>query len=576
MSGNFESKSDAQLVEASRSDDPEPFAEIVRRYQVIVCSIALSIVRDVPQSEDVGQEVFLIAWKKLGELNNASRLKPWLAQITRNCAKASLRGKSATETNIEAPDTVFRPTKTPEQSAMSREERLLVAQTLDQLPELFREPLILFYRQDQSVAEVADTLELTPSAVKQRLARGRELLREEIMITIERSLRKSIPAAAFTFAVVNALPALTKTAAAATAASGAAASAAGATKLSATAKSAGVAAKTATATGVGGAVGGSLIGLGGAFIGVATAWLTARYQSERKIYVHYFIATTVAAIIFSVPFIAIRFGWKPWETFGGHGRMVAAQLSWMALFFAFMGGSSIAMQRALKSIGEKAKRENEPELPKSSLSLWMDRWEGRRFTSRTQLLGAPILHIAFSDPSHLYREKASARFTARGWIALGDHARGPLLAIGHTAIAPVAFGTLAMGIVSFGVAGIGLLSFSVLGIALASTGVVSLGIWSCGVLAIGWAAEGVIALGLDSATGMVSLATRKAVGLVTNGERLGTVAAEAMLTQSPLHSLTMWFASWTRTRTVLRFLAIPALVLLMAVFLSIAYRRKPT
>ena len=150
-------KSDAQLIDACLDGDQEAFAQIVSRYQVLVCSIAFSFVRDVALGEDVGQEAFLIAWKKLGNLQDRSRLKPWLGQIARNCARASLRGKSIPEATHEAPESLSRPTDSPEQTAMDREEQQLVSQTLEQLPEQFREPLVLFYRQDQSVSEVANS-----------------------------------------------------------------------------------------------------------------------------------------------------------------------------------------------------------------------------------------------------------------------------------------------------------------------------------------------------------------------------------------------------------------------------------
>ena len=63
----------------------------------------------------------------------------------------------------------------PAESALSREEETVVWRTLEQIPETYREPLILFYREDQAVAEVAAALDLSEDAVKQRLSRGRDI-----------------------------------------------------------------------------------------------------------------------------------------------------------------------------------------------------------------------------------------------------------------------------------------------------------------------------------------------------------------------------------------------------------------
>ena len=93
--------------------------------------------------------------------------------------------------------------------AISREEQALLGRCLEQMPESYREPLVLFYRDGQSVAAVAVALELSEDAVKQRLSRGRQMLREQMAGFVESALRRSGPGEAFTLAVLAALPLLT-------------------------------------------------------------------------------------------------------------------------------------------------------------------------------------------------------------------------------------------------------------------------------------------------------------------------------------------------------------------------------
>ncbi len=90
---------------------------------------------------------------------------------------------------------------------MSLEEETLVWQALERIPESYREPLILFYREDRSVAEVAGALELSEDAVKQRLSRGRGMLREQVAELVEGGLRRSRPGRKFTVAVMAGLAA---------------------------------------------------------------------------------------------------------------------------------------------------------------------------------------------------------------------------------------------------------------------------------------------------------------------------------------------------------------------------------
>src|SRR5262249_28010704 len=99
-------------------------------------------------------------------------------------------------------------TMSPADEAASREEESLVWQTLERIPETYREPLVLFYREQQSVADVAVALELSEDAVKQRLSRGRAMLRERVAELVGETLRRSRPGRAFTIAVMTGLTAL--------------------------------------------------------------------------------------------------------------------------------------------------------------------------------------------------------------------------------------------------------------------------------------------------------------------------------------------------------------------------------
>jgi Na+/glutamate symporter len=77
--------------------------------------------------------------------------------------------------------------------------------SLERIPEAFREPLVLFYRENQSVETVAANLDLSEDAVKQRLSRGRKLLQEEVLAFVEGALKKTSPDKTFTLGVLTAL-----------------------------------------------------------------------------------------------------------------------------------------------------------------------------------------------------------------------------------------------------------------------------------------------------------------------------------------------------------------------------------
>lgn len=198
---------DAELVRAARRGDKRAFVEIVARHQAMVCGIAYSILGDFAASEDAAQESFLTAWRKFHHLREPERLRSWLGQIARNAALGYLRRDKDSAPLQDAPD-LADASPAPDEMAASAEEAALVNQSLAKLPETYRLPLILYYREGKSVRAVADALGISEDAVKQRLARGRDMLREQMSSLVESVLTRTNPTAVFTMAIAVAIGAL--------------------------------------------------------------------------------------------------------------------------------------------------------------------------------------------------------------------------------------------------------------------------------------------------------------------------------------------------------------------------------
>jgi RNA polymerase sigma factor (sigma-70 family) len=198
---------DEELIHAARRGDKRAFVEIVARHQAMVCGIALGILGDFAASEDAAQDAFLSAWRKLHELREPDRFRSWLAQIARNAALGHLRRTRGHESLDDAP-TLVDESPSPDQCAANQEEAALVRAFLSRLPETYRLPLVLFYREGQSVRAVAETLGISEDAVKQRLARGREMLRDQLSGVLENVLTRTAPSVVFTMAIAVAIGAL--------------------------------------------------------------------------------------------------------------------------------------------------------------------------------------------------------------------------------------------------------------------------------------------------------------------------------------------------------------------------------
>ncbi|MDF1861708.1 MAG: sigma-70 family RNA polymerase sigma factor [Verrucomicrobiales bacterium] len=208
-----------RLLELCGKGDRAAYEQLVTRYQGLICSLAYSALGNRAKSEDLAQETFVVAWQKLKSLRDLSKFKSWLCGIARNLINQSIRQQVrnpvSTATSLEVVAETASGELSPAEEAIRAEEEALVWQSLEQIPETYREPLILFYREDQSIQHVAGALDLSTDTVKQRLSRGRKMLREEVATMVELTLTNSKPTTRFTAAVLAALPlSIPKTAAA--------------------------------------------------------------------------------------------------------------------------------------------------------------------------------------------------------------------------------------------------------------------------------------------------------------------------------------------------------------------------
>src|SRR5271168_1982149 len=95
------SATDTDLVSESLSGNRDAFAQIVSRYQSLLCSLAYSATGNLGQSEDLAQETFIVAWKRLGHLRERQKLRAWLCGIARNRINDFLR-REGREPNHQA------------------------------------------------------------------------------------------------------------------------------------------------------------------------------------------------------------------------------------------------------------------------------------------------------------------------------------------------------------------------------------------------------------------------------------------------------------------------------------------
>jgi len=197
-------RSDAELLEASKRGEREAFGALIERYQRVVCAVSYSRTGDRALSEDVAQDTFIAAWRQLDRLREPSRLRSWLCGIARNLARKARR-RSAREAPLERP-LVFEGGNPFDHTAEAESERV-VREALSRVPETYRDVLVLYYRDQRSVRDVAAAFGLSEAAALQRLSRGRQYLADGVNDLVERSLRAARVQRSLVGIVLAALPA---------------------------------------------------------------------------------------------------------------------------------------------------------------------------------------------------------------------------------------------------------------------------------------------------------------------------------------------------------------------------------
>jgi len=172
--------------------DAERFEEFVRAYQHMVFGVAVRLLGEVSEAEDVAQTVFLRAFERFDALTPGAGTAAWLRTVATNlCLNhlsrhrrrwrpfsdvRPLSGPVGDEAALDPPSDG----ETPADALVRAEREARLESALRGLPEHQRVPLVLFHFEERTYQEIADALGVSLAKVKTDIHRGREALRREL------------------------------------------------------------------------------------------------------------------------------------------------------------------------------------------------------------------------------------------------------------------------------------------------------------------------------------------------------------------------------------------------------------
>ena len=178
---SFDREQLIRLVEAAQAGRREAFNELFDRYQRAVYATVLRRLGNEAEAQEVCQEVFIQAMRKIGQLQNPVCFGGWLRSIAARMAiNRAVRARPAATMGSDRFDATCVEHDTPLVNVLALERRDQVHKGLKRLPEMDRDTLEAFYFRGQSLLEMSDDFDAPVGTIKRRLHVARKRLAKEL------------------------------------------------------------------------------------------------------------------------------------------------------------------------------------------------------------------------------------------------------------------------------------------------------------------------------------------------------------------------------------------------------------
>jgi len=178
---------DAKLLDALRTRSPAAFQELFDLYSDRIFRLAVSLVADEMEAEEIVQEVFVRFFEKIDQFEGRSNIGTWLYRVAHNASIDILRTRKKAQTSVEIdaqeielpmPANFSAWREVPDDAFDQNELKTQLNQAMNKMPKTLSSVFLMRDIEEYSTQQTAEILNISPGAVKVRLHRARLLLRE--------------------------------------------------------------------------------------------------------------------------------------------------------------------------------------------------------------------------------------------------------------------------------------------------------------------------------------------------------------------------------------------------------------
>jgi RNA polymerase sigma-70 factor (ECF subfamily) len=182
---------DENYIEKTLSGDSNAFAFLIEKYKDMVFTLAIKIVKNREEAEEVSQDAFLKAYKYLPKFKGDSKFSTWLYKIAYHTSLDAVKKNSKHRNDVAVDEITINYISSVETilDGIEREERAeIINNCLEQLPEDEKAILLFFYFKELSLKEIIEVTSMSEANVKVKLHRARKKLLSIVKNTVEPEL----------------------------------------------------------------------------------------------------------------------------------------------------------------------------------------------------------------------------------------------------------------------------------------------------------------------------------------------------------------------------------------------------
>jgi RNA polymerase sigma factor (sigma-70 family) len=188
--------SDFELIEQTLAGNQSAYADLVKRHQRFVFTLAMRFAKGREDAEEIAQDCFIKAYRSLASFQGSSKFSTWLYSIVYTTAMTSLRKKRVDTDSIDDENTYIQVANQSSgydvNSAENKSRSYYLNQAIEQLLPDDATIITLFYKGEQSLEEIGQTMGMEANTVKVKLFRARQRLKEKLEHNLKHEVKELI------------------------------------------------------------------------------------------------------------------------------------------------------------------------------------------------------------------------------------------------------------------------------------------------------------------------------------------------------------------------------------------------